>query len=358
MRDKDEEESVFKKNKIYLYFILVSVLPLVVVSFIAESIGNQELHSSVAMQRAQIITAKAEAISILVRERIGETRRLASSAHVVEEVRRANKLYTGWDDTKIKEYIDRIDKEWIDKEGDTDAARSIQNKTISQHFAHYVGRDSSRYGEIILTDRLGATVGMSTVLSDFNQGDEYWWQEAPQTEEHPPLLDDRGYDVTTKSIVMGVIAPVLDNGEFIGMLKISFNVNDIFLILTSVSVTENERIALVRDNGTTIGDSDNTPGISVLGDHQENDENVVVSRANIPFVFLVRYKGADRSETVKGGRWGLITWHVISKLDRDIAYREVDRLKQFSRWLILPTLLFALLLAFLLTKSLSRPPHE
>src|SRR5690554_4887323 len=52
------------------------------------------------------------------------------------------------------------------------------------------------FGEIFLTNRYGAVIAATGQLTNFAQGDEYWWQAAVHGGEGRVFFDDRGYDVS------------------------------------------------------------------------------------------------------------------------------------------------------------------
>ena len=145
----------------------------VAVSTLTEVIAEKGLKASVADHYTQIIDEKAGSISTIIRERIAESAILARNRLIIEAVRQGNAVYSGWDDARIEDYIGRIDRERIAHQGRTETAVAILNNHVSQIQRQYVERDPGRYGEIILTDRLDATVAMSTMLPDFYQADEY-----------------------------------------------------------------------------------------------------------------------------------------------------------------------------------------
>jgi hypothetical protein len=125
--------------------------------------------------------------------------------------------------------IDRLDKLWR-------AAIDAEDPFLEE-FLHNPTADLLReqqnivddlFGEIFLTNRYGAVIAATGQLTNFAQGDEYWWQAAVHGGEGRVFFDDRGYDVSVGDFVLGVTAPVYHDGEVVGVLKNNLRILDLF----------------------------------------------------------------------------------------------------------------------------------
>lgn len=82
------------------------------------------------------------------------------------------------------------------------------------------------YGELFVTDRYGSLVAATGKLTTLAHADKYWWQAAYHEGEGKIFFDDRGYDTSVEGYVLGVVAPVKQGAEIIGMLKYNLNISE------------------------------------------------------------------------------------------------------------------------------------
>ncbi|MCK5248022.1 cache domain-containing protein, partial [Candidatus Bipolaricaulota bacterium] len=157
--------------------------------------------------------------------------------------------------------IQDLDARWQNTE-------SIQDPFIAQYLennaARALGRQMTvhpgKFGEIFLTNRFGALIATTGKLTTLAHGHKYWWLAAFNDGQGAFFLDDRGYDISVGDYVLGVVVPVMSNGEVIGILKCNFSIlpaiEDAMVTSDHVSGTE---ILLARSNGLVIYDEEQAP---------------------------------------------------------------------------------------------------
>ncbi|MET0012353.1 MAG: ATP-binding protein [Sedimenticola sp.] len=356
------------KKRIFFALILLSLLPLALISLLTAFIGEEALKQIIARHYTAITQEKADAITRILDDRINETRLLAQHPAVVAAVQNANRQYLDRDPDELMAAILVHDKAWISNKGDTDKAREVAAHTLSSTLKAIQQRRPEEYGEMFVTDRLGATVAMTKTLSDYYQADEYWWKSGSKLGDRGAFFDDRGYDETVKSIVVGATVPIRDSSGVIGVFKINYKVKSILGIITRKNADSEEIIGLARSFGDLVVSSRPEDKMALIQHEEEmkampaggwwedkhGEAGFLGAHAPVGHSFYARVtKGALKG--VSGETSREISWYVISELDERIAFESLDILRRTALGLAVAALLLAALLGVLLTRSITGP---
>ncbi|MET0107137.1 MAG: ATP-binding protein [Sedimenticola sp.] len=356
------------KKRIFFALILLSLLPLALISFLTAFIGEEALKQIIARHYTTVTQEKADAITRILDDRINETRLLAQHPAVVSAVQNANRQYNGQEHEALMAAILAYDKAWISNKGNTDKAREVAAHSLSSTLKAIQQRRPEEYGEMFVTDRLGATVAMTKTLSDYYQADEYWWKSGSKLGEQGAFFDDRGYDETVKSIVVGVTVPIRDSSGLIGVFKINYKVKSILDIITRKNADSSEIIGLARSFGDLIVSSRPEEKMALVHHEEEmktmptggwwedqhGSAGFLGAHAPVGHSFYTRIT-KDALKGVSGETAREISWYVISELDKRIAFESLDILRRTALGLAIGALLLAALLGILLTRSITSP---
>ncbi|MES9955954.1 MAG: ATP-binding protein [Sedimenticola sp.] len=356
------------KKRIFFALILLSLLPLALISLLTAFIGEEALKQIIARHYMAITQEKADAITRILDDRINETRLLAQHPAVVSAVQNANRQYLDRDPDELMAAISAYDKVWISNKGDTDKAREVAAHPLSSTLKAIQERRPEEYGEMFVTDRLGATVAMTKTLSDYYQADEYWWKSGSKLGERGAFFDDRGYDETVKSIVVGATVPIRDSSGVIGVFKINYKVKSILDIITRKNSDSREIIGLSRSFGELIVSSRPEEEMALVQhagemkampaggwwEDKHGEAGTLGAHAPVGHSFYARItKGALKGVSGEASRE--ISWYVISELDKRIAFESLDILRRTALGLAIGALSLAALLGVLLIRSITGP---
>jgi len=205
--------------------------------------------------------------------------------------------------------------------------------------------DSDLYGEAFITNKFGVMISTSGQLTTLAHYDKYWWQGAYNDGEGIVFLDDRGFDESVGGYVLGIVVPVYDNNEIIGMLKVNFNIENILSsTMSNMSSTETlGEFSIVRSQGLIVSKEGITPLsesieenlLSVLlineitsGKVNIDNENyyyssmpIEITLDNDEVMFGGSFDSVDHSQGNLGEHWNVI--YIISDEDANIAVHEV-----------------------------------
>lgn len=230
--------------KLSFIFLIISIIPILIFSFFYIKSAQKILRNSVGTSIENMAKEKAQVLALIIRERINETQIFSEMTEIKEAVRKSNLSYLKKNDDEIQKTIKQIDSMWIDSNGKTEIAEKILHSDLSQFLSKYQNKNSIKYAEIFVTDIKGATVAMTKTLSDYYQADEGWWKFAFDNGIGKIIIDDRGYDASAKAIAVGVVVPIKDNGEIIGIFKINYKVFSILDIVFSLDTQKNRIVCI------------------------------------------------------------------------------------------------------------------
>ncbi|MCR2747363.1 hypothetical protein [Limnobacter parvus] len=151
---------------------------------------------------------------------VKEIQSIAKKPEVVEAVKLANL------NPPLPADLHALDARWIASNGQEAEARKILASTASE-FLRKTLEKRVYFKEAILTGKLGETVAMNMVTSDYWQGDEEKFTEIFDTNQpsrKPDFYISRArWDESVKSMISQVSVPVYDSASMIGTLTIGID---------------------------------------------------------------------------------------------------------------------------------------
>jgi len=327
--------------KLGIIFLVISFIPLIISSVIGIYWSKETLKREIGRNFELIAREKATEVAGILNRRMIEAERLATDPKIIAAVVDANSSYTGKDDSFSLKEIKRIDRIWLQSKGDTPLAQEVLNRDISATLRDYQARDPREYGEIFITDRLGATIAMTSTLTDFYQADEGWWREGYADGKGAVYIDDRGLDISVNAVVTGVIVPVRVGSEVIGLLKLNFKMAHLPAIVDNPYEEEADvRVFMHRSNGTAVIDASNglhetvtetearviadavTSGWDI--DTHDLDPTIMgYARIQPKKTIHSRFQASESLKGVSGESWGKTGWYVFVERSQARAYEPL-----------------------------------
>jgi len=266
------------------------------------------------------------------------------------------------------EEILATDHEWVSQKGKTPTAFSVSANPLSTFFGHYQNRDEKKYGEIFVTDKKGATVAMTKPLSDYYQADESWWKESYSDGTGAVFIDDRGYDESVGSFVVGAVAPVLDGKDVIGILKINYKLSDIIHVVNT-SHDEGAVITIARNSGSlVITPGEERPRMTTgpentilqqgkagwIPDTHDGIKTIMgYAPISVPIYSRILPAGAEKG--VKGEKWHKTVWYTLLDQNYDTAFAPVAKMTRVYLLAGFAAIIAVILTAMGLARNISHP---
>ncbi|MCU7934441.1 MAG: HAMP domain-containing protein [Candidatus Thiodiazotropha sp. (ex Dulcina madagascariensis)] len=352
-------------TRFMLILLATALIPVLLVAWISVERAKTSIIRVVGEHFSEIADTKADALALLLQERIRETRRLASHDSVIEALRAANAAYG----PRPMERIEAIDRAWVEQQGRTAVAERLLAAPLSLQLKHYQKQEVAQIGEIFLTDRHGATQATTKRLSDYYQADEDWWSIPVKQGRNGLFIDDRGMDESLNALAVGISLPVMDGETVIGVLKINYRIDKILDILTAKDHHARYLVTLHRAAGEVVVDPTADQGalappltdvpIRVEGrgwvTGTRGDRAVIVgySRVAIPIHSRISLPGAVKG--VSGERWEPASWFVYVEQPREKALAEVVLFQRLTLIVALFTIFIAAVIALAVARSISKP---
>ncbi len=355
--------------RLLVIFLLIALLPLGLISAVGLSSSKQLLEETTGSSFKSIALEKARAIDYVLEAKIKETKTLASHPVVLAAVTNANTAYSGMLDTQIHKRLAKSDKEWIELQKDSSIAQRILGSELSAFLIKYQRTTPKQYAELFVTDRNGAAIGTTKLLSDYYQADEEWWQSSFNKGKGAVFIDDRGFDKSVQTIVLGISVPVADNGKVIGILKIQFNLDDILSIISDMK--PDEGVFLIRSQGTLISHSPDW-------DHREEElkkhseiasttkeqgwvnsmhqgKETFTGFAPVATSIFTRVPSPEARKGITGEKWAPTTWYIFVETMQTTASSSINKL--IMVFLILGSITTAVVVsvALITARSVSLP---
>lgn len=359
------------RNKLLLAFVLVVMVPLLAVSGLSAWQARLELGESIGHHIETLAHEQSEAVLAIVQGRITEARILAATNDIRLAVRDANTAYQGREENTIGAEIARIDQVWIDakKQGGSEKARQVMGTEVSRFLKAYQDRNSNRYGEIFLTDIRGAAIGLTKILSDYDQSDEQWWWGCFADGQGKVFVDDRGYDDTVGSLALGVVVPVWDDDTVIGVLKVNYKVREIIDMVAHRDGEQHSTTQLVRSLGTIVAQSANSDHQGLTDEELaalsgtttgyastvRNGRSFIMGFSPVATDIHARVPNPGERKGISGEKWESSRWWILTQVPHAVALAPVTRFTWIMLLGGLIALACAVVLALFIANSISRP---
>lgn len=354
--------------KLISILLIISMVPIFFLSVIGVQMAAKSLTKEIGDTFETVAIEKSRSIEAILTAKIEETVILASTPSIVESIRKANERYAGISDDAALEEILATDREWISQQGKTQTAFSISTNALSAFFRRYQNRDTGKYGEIFVTDIKGANVAMTKVLSDYYQADESWWKESFYDGKGAVFIDDRGYDESVGSFVVGAVAPVVDGEDVIGIIKINYNLSDVINVV-NVDNDEGVVITIARNTGSLVITPDTErphtttePENIIMREGKagwttdtHDGIKTIMGYAPISVPIYSRILPAGSKRGVKGEKWHMTVWYTLLDKNYDIAFSPVAKMVRVYLISGFVAIIVVILAALGLARNISRP---
>lgn len=223
------------------------------------------------------IVQEMKSMEDTVRERVvGMEMTLRNNAEIAETLSSApvlrqalidsNHEYESLPEGTRKNYIAGLNRRWMKTENIHDSfIQSRMQNPAALWLKEQQFMQPGMYGEIFLTNRYGAMIATTGKLTTLAHAHKYWWQASFNDGDGKIFFDDRGFDKSAEGYVLGVVVPVKNGDEIIGILKCNMNIQGpLTKLIRSV-----KHLKVVRTNGLIVAEKDTTPLTTTL------DENLL-----------------------------------------------------------------------------------
>ena len=247
--------------KLALAIFLTGAIVLVLVTYTTYQYDRNLVVKSQYKYSKSIAEVISQKFDQLLVEKTKTVLAIAYSPLIKSVLDESNLSYTRLTDTDANRLINRYDADWKSSNNEEEPfILKYTNNRISHYFKKQQSIIKDEYGEIFLTNKLGALVASTSKLSTFAHGHKYWWLGSCNNGAGAVFFDDRGYDDSVGGYVLGVVVPVKNSNGIDGILKCNLNI--LGAISRLISSTKHNLIGefkLVRSGGEIVFESGADP---------------------------------------------------------------------------------------------------
>jgi PAS domain S-box-containing protein len=361
-------------SKLSLTMVLASMVILALgVSVQFKSSYDSTLESEL-LNTQHWATEKSFNIDHLLTARVGTATTLGNTPLLKDALIESNLSLASLSEDQRKQFIDLENNKWksISDPSDNFILKFIDN-SVAQVLKNQQTLFDGKYGEIFLTNKYGALIASTAKLSTYAHGMKYWWLGAFNQGAGAVFIDDRGYDDSVGGYVLGIVVPIRDGDEVIGILKCNLNIlGDLGDHVIGMRDNTHREYTLVRSGGLVVTERGVEPlSARISKTVQENItlkqsgsliENVSGAEKFIGFSEVnlskgngkFRFGGSFESPDHKKGNIGE-SWYIICKRPLDEVMAPIYESYQSSIKIGISIILVMVIVSFLYGRTISRP---
>ena len=260
---------------IFIIFILCTLLPIILY------FNYQSEKASITLEKENL-TKITKNFSTFINDDINNKINLAftmiSSPIVKQHILRSNKEFSKLTTENRKHKINLLNNKWKKTENINSAfVQNYLSNDLSNFLKDQQKIVSNLYGEIFITNKYGSLISSTGKLTTLAHRHKYWWKESYNQGKGKIFIDDRGYDKSVKGYVLGIVLPIFDKNEFIGIIKVNLNIEGIFKkLITKLSSNHNATLEIVRSEGLVVYKKGTIP----LSETIKNEDILIINKTN------------------------------------------------------------------------------
>ncbi len=283
------------RSKLILFtsFYSVSILVLLLITFSFFSIRTRE--NEVINMTESNLEILSDMLEHELHHYVSIVETIASNKGIEDSLEVSNIEYDLLDESTRNNQIDSLNQTWINSADEDPFISDILSNDLSILLKDIVESEVGYYGEIFVTNKYGLMIGSSGRLTTMYHGEKYWWTGAYNDDNPQIYFDDRGYDTSVGSVVLGVVMPIYYDGEFNGIIKVNIIITEMINehLINLNSLTEDGEYFVTRQNGLIVS-GENIEPLS-----QNIDDDIIDYFSNGDFIDVVEVNNSDHYLGIK-----------------------------------------------------------
>lgn len=249
------------QNKSTLSFFLVVITFLVIISA-SHYFRSRNFTITKTLQSAhEIVDEFAHHIEEHLEKDAHETFTLSSAPIIKQSLVRSNAEFSLLTEEQRVKKIADLNEKWMETKDENDPfIQAYMTNPVAEYLKNQQKMFPDDYGEIFLTNRYGVIIATTNKLTTLAHAHKYWWLGSYHEGKGRVFFDDRGYDDSAKGYVLGVVVPVTQGEEILGILKCNLNIIWTYSnIFNEYTKKKTGNIKLVRTGGLIVFEKDKEP---------------------------------------------------------------------------------------------------
>ncbi len=360
------------KNKITINILFFGILFIAGLAF-TFYVSNRSIVTQ-HFEEHSIETAKQAAyyVNLLLIEKSKNSAVMANAPIVKDELIKSNLRFSSIPLPERTQKIADLNQIWMDSDNPQNpVVKSRMANSVALYLDSLKKNMGSEIGEIFLTNKYGVVVATTNKLTTLAHSHKYWWKASYYNSKGRIFFDDRGFDESVDGYVVGIVVPVYDNKEIIGILKVNYNIINALGNLVKRLKLPTSNIKICRSNGVIVYEHGKVPLSTKLdltcaaklnSDDNffiyDNDEHksfvaftpIPITKNSSEYGFGGSYQSIDHIQGNVGESWYIL---IEEKVNTMLA-----PLQKIAKWFIaisLSSLCIIIFFGFLFAKKISQP---
>ncbi len=299
---------------------------------------------------------------------------LSSAPLIQQALLDSNAKFAAQTDQQRKQNIDELNQKWKQT---TDIDDPFIQAYLTNRLAKFLKKQQviipRHYGEIFITNRYGAMIASTGKLTTLAHAHKYWWQAAFDDGRGRIFLDDRGFDTSVGGYVLGIVIPIKQDEEIIGILKCNVNIiGPLTNIIDEFNLYHSGKLQIVRSAGLIVAEYGVSPLSNRINESfiellqkKQNGADIINDndKTQLAAYFTVNItEGSDQIgfggqqetiDNIKGNQGE--AWHVVVSLNEDQALMANQETSLLILYMGIAFTLLSAMVALLLGKCFTRP---
>ncbi|CAK8717643.1 PAS domain S-box-containing protein [Candidatus Electrothrix laxa] len=186
---------------------------------------------------------------------------LSSAPLIKESLRTSNAEFSSLPELERNQIIAESNDRWEKTKDPTNPfIRDHMTNPAAEYFKKQQKLLPENYGEIFLTNAYGVMIATTGKLTTLTHAHKYWWKAGYHDGQGKIFLDDRGFDTSVQGYVLGIVIPIKEGKNIIGILKCNINIlGPLTDVIQHFSLRNPGRIKVVRTGGLIVREEGTTP---------------------------------------------------------------------------------------------------
>lgn len=295
-----------------------------------------------------------------IEHEIQVTQSLSQTQMVIENLKKSNENFSSFSRDELRSELDQIDTEWANASSDSQVVLDLLSNSLAKSFEKQQMLLQDKIGEIFLTNKYGLAIAATKKITTKTHYYKYWWKAMENATFHEAYVDDRGFDESVEDYVLGIVCPVFDGNEIIGILKVNFKIKKLLEEIVNYQKMSNRETMVIRSGGNVVQELQSTQtGRTIPKDflseiifHQgntyyDNERDAFISSFKLDLDKRFQFGGSSQSIDHKDGNNNEY-WIIVEQYDAGSAMIPfLSGLKDILMFSLILLLLLSVLVFFL-----------
>ena len=338
--DKLETKGLSFSVKLIIMFLLISLIPVVVISFLSLSNASENLEEEIYMKLESIQSIKNEQISNFFNERLADVDVLSDSVNVrnsMEEI--------------IEPYYDN-------------GLNSRQYNSVITEYEDYFNKyvDSYGYYDLFLIDPDGEVVytqaaeeDLGTNLVDGQYSDTNLARAFSEGQNDVNMVDYEFYPPSDGPATF-ISAPIRRNGQLLGVLALQVSdqaINNIMEVETGMG--ESGEVYLVGEDMLMRSNSRFSTESTILDREVDTKAVREAIAGNSGHQIIEDYRGINVLSAYNPINLPGFTWSIIAEIDESEAFAAINNLQRMIIIIGIVAAILIIIVAYLFSNNITKP---